>query len=47
MSETVNTIKTDRGVEVYEHGIYEYLDQYRAERKIKDMAKEPQSKWNG
>lgn len=41
-----NTVKTESGIEVYENGITEYLDQYIAERKIEDMHKEPQSRWN-
>lgn len=41
-----NTIKTESGIEVYENGISEYLDQYIHEKDISDMSKEPQSKWN-
>lgn len=41
-----NAIKTETGIEVYENDIVLYLDQYIQDREIKDMAKEPQSKWN-
>lgn len=46
MPDQVNTIKTEDGAEVYESGIYDYLQQYINERGIEDMSKEPQSKWN-
>ena len=46
MPEINNTVKTDQGIEVYENGIFEYLDQYIAEHCIEDMHKEPQSRWN-
>lgn len=34
------------GIEVYENDITRYLDQYIAEKRIPDMRKEPQSRWN-
>lgn len=40
-----NTVKLNDGIEVYEDGIYEYLDRYIEEHDI-DMHKEPQSRWN-
>lgn len=46
MLDQVNTIKTEDGAELYESGIYDYLQQYINERGIEDMSKEPQSKWN-
>ena len=46
MLENSNAIKTELGVEVYENGISEYLDQYIQEKNIQDMHKEPQSRWN-
>lgn len=46
MPDQVNTIKTEDEAEVYESGIYDYLQQYINERGIEDMSKEPQSKWN-
>lgn len=46
MPDQVNTIKTEDGAEVYESGIYDYLQQYIDERNIEDMRKEPQSRWN-
>lgn len=42
----VNTVITENGTEVYENGIYLYLDQYIEEHNIEDMHKEPQSRWN-
>ena len=42
----VNTVITENGIEVYENGIYLYLDQYIAEHNVEDMHKEPQSRWN-
>ena len=41
-----NTVILENGIEVYENDIYTYLDQYIAEKNIKDMHKEPQSRWN-
>ncbi len=46
MLENSNAIKIESGVEVYENGISEYLDQYIQEKNIQDMHKEPQSRWN-
>lgn len=46
MPELNNTIKTDQGVEVYENGIFEYLDQYMDERGISDMNAESMNRWN-
>ena len=46
MQDQVNTIKTDDGSEVYESGIYDYLQQYIDEHNIEDMSKEPQTRWN-
>lgn len=42
----VNTVITENGTEVYENGIYLYLDQYIADHNVEDMHKEPQSRWN-
>jgi hypothetical protein len=42
----VNTVITENGTEVYENGIYLYLDQYIEEHNVEDMHKEPQSRWN-
>lgn len=42
----INTVITENGTEVYENGIYLYLDQYIEEHNIEDMHKEPQSRWN-
>ena len=44
--DNVTTIKTGDGIEIYENAICEYLQQYIDERKIENMSKEPQSKWN-
>ena len=41
-----NTTRTADGMEIYENGIAEFLDQYIAERQIEDMREEPQSRWN-
>lgn len=46
MSQVSNTVKTESGVEVYENGISEYLDQYITDHQIEDMRREPQSRWN-
>ena len=46
MPDQVNTIKTSDGSEVYESGIYDYLQQYIDEHNIEDMSKEPQTRWN-
>lgn len=46
MPEVLNTTKTANGMEIYENGIAEYLDEYIQERQIEDMHKEPQSRWN-
>lgn len=46
MPSNANTVITERGAEVYENSITEYLDQYIAEKNIEDMSREPQSKWN-
>ena len=37
---------TEDCIEVYENQIELYLDQYITERKIKNMNKETQSRWN-
>lgn len=42
----INTVITENGTEVYENGIYLYLDQYIEEHNVEDMHKEPQSRWN-
>lgn len=44
--EEYNTTTTQEGIEVYESEVLEYLDRYIAEHNIKDMRKEPQSRWN-
>ncbi|MED9903882.1 MAG: hypothetical protein UFG06_06835 [Lachnospiraceae bacterium] len=40
MPEVLNTMKTADGIEIYENGIAQYLDQYIQERQIEDMYKE-------
>lgn len=39
-------VVTDDGIEVYENNIELYLEQYIKERKIEDMNRETQSRWN-
>ena len=46
MSDTVNTVKTEEGIEVFENDICLYLQEYIDTHKIDDMHKEPQSRWN-
>lgn len=46
METDITTIRTGEGIEVFENAICEYLQQYIDERKIENMSKEPQSKWN-
>ena len=46
MENNITTIRTGEGIEVFENAICEYLQQYIDERKIENMSKEPQSKWN-
>lgn len=46
MSDTVNTVKTEEGIEVFENDIYLYLQEYIDTHNIEDMHREPQSRWN-
>lgn len=46
MSDTVNTVKTEEGIEVFENDICLYLQEYIDTHNIEDMHKEPQSRWN-
>lgn len=46
MSDTVNTVKTKEGIEVFENDICLYLQEYIDTHQIEDMHKEPQSRWN-
>lgn len=46
MSDTVNTVKTEEGVEVFENDIYLYLQEYIDTHNVEDMRREPQSRWN-
>ena len=41
-----NIIRSEDGIEVYENGIHTYLDEYLETHDVKDMHKEPQSRWN-
>lgn len=41
-----NTIIADNGIEIYEHDILLYLDQYVNDKQIVDLSKVTQGKWN-
>lgn len=41
-----NSLTAENGSEVYENEILLYLDEYIRQHDIKDMRKEPQSRWN-
>lgn len=46
MADSINTVKTEEGIEVFENDIYLYLQEYIDTHDIEDMHKEPQSRWN-
>lgn len=46
MLDAANIVKTETGIEVYENGIYEYLQQYIDERGIENMNAESMNRWN-
>lgn len=46
MTDRVETIKTESGVEVFENAVSEYLQEYIDTHQIEDMHREPQSRWN-
>lgn len=46
MTDRVETIKTESGVEVFENAVSEYLQEYIDTHNIEDMHREPQSRWN-
>ena len=46
MADSINTVKTEEGIEVFENDIYLYLQEYIDTHNIEDMHREPQSRWN-